>query len=83
MISQQFTQGGCQADTSISPNGRTSEDTDKSHRHMVDTYYPFAKFRKTKKGILRSQDGIRKLRIEWDRAYKSGGKGNLEDFLIN
>ena len=61
--SKQFAEGGCQADTSVSPNGRTPEDRDKSHQHIVDTYYPYVQYI-TKNGVVvRYADGARQIRV--------------------
>ena len=84
MHSKQYEDAGCKVDTSISPNGRTPEDIDKSHQHMVDTYYPFAQYRMTKGKILRHEDGYRKIKIKWVKAYKHsqmGEMGTLSQFL--
>ena len=71
MVSKQFTEGGCQSDISISSKGRTTEDTDKSHEHMVDNYYPYVQY-KTKHGqLVINPDGIRKLTIYYKKAYAS------------
>ena len=70
MTSQQFTEGGCQADIFISPNGRTPEDIDESHQHMVDTYFPHAQYRTKYGEIIKHDDGYRKIKINWSQAYK-------------
>lgn len=70
MISKQFTEGGCQADQSISKNGRTPSDIDKSHQLMVDTYSPFAKYKMKNGKVVRNKDGSRKIDILYKKAYK-------------
>ena len=85
MDSKQFTEGGCSSDTSISPNGRTPEDIDKSHQHLVDVYYPFAQYRTKRNGhIVRHDDAYRKIKIKWGKAYKhsqTDEQGTLSSFL--
>lgn len=68
MISKQFTQGGCQSDTSISKNGRTAMDIDASHKYMVDNYYPYANYLMNNGKVKFNDDGSRKIQIQYSKA---------------
>ena len=68
--SKQNMDGGCAADTSISPNGRTPDDIDKSHEFIVENYHPFVNWSKVNGKIRRHKAGYRNIRVEWVKAYK-------------
>ena len=71
-LTDQFQDGGCNT-------FRTIHDTNRSHEQLIEKHPKYVKWTGKSKTI----DGIdmKKVRISWNKAYKDGQVGSLDEFI--